>query len=153
MFFSTNNDFFEVSFIFSTKRDGSQRKFLNIYILIRYWMAMRFCLTVCDSVCSSAIETSFPLFNFKTKQIFGIFMTLRKFFSVLPPPNGRPGRRSPGGQEKSRRRQVFREFSLTIQKKNIFIFSTRRAGSYTQRNLFEILLNQPEIRLYLPFSV
>ena len=23
---------------------------------------------------------------------------------------------------------------------------------YTQRNLFEILLNQPEIRFYLPFS-
>jgi len=23
---------------------------------------------------------------------------------------------------------------------------------YTQRNIFEILLNQPEIRLYLPFS-
>ena len=23
---------------------------------------------------------------------------------------------------------------------------------YTQRNLFEILLNQPEIELYLPFS-
>ena len=26
------------------------------------------------------------------------------------------------------------------------------SGAYTQRNLFEILLNQPEIRLYLPFS-
>ena len=28
----------------------------------------------------------------------------------------------------------------------------RQIGSYTQRNLFEILLNQTEIRLYLPFS-
>ena len=27
----------------------------------------------------------------------------------------------------------------------------REGGVYTQRNIFEILLNQPEIRLYLPF--
>ena len=26
-------------------------------------------------------------------------------------------------------------------------------ASYIQRNLFEILLNQPEIRLYLPFPI
>ena len=28
----------------------------------------------------------------------------------------------------------------------------RKVSIYKQRNLFEILLNQPEIRLYLPFS-
>ena len=31
------------------------------------------------SVCSSTIETTFPLSNFKTKHIFGILMALRKF--------------------------------------------------------------------------
>ena len=30
--------------------------------------------------------------------------------------------------------------------------NTSWADGYTQRNLFEILLNQTEIRLYLPFS-
>ena len=34
--------------------------------------------------CSCAIETTFPLSNFRTKHIFGIFMDLRKLF--LPPP-------------------------------------------------------------------
>ena len=85
--------------------------------------------SVIMSVCPFAIETTFPLSNFKTKHIFGILMTLRKllklwapqvpepwgavgspnFFIILfPPPraaqNGRPRRRrrcSPGGREKS----------------------------------------------------
>ena len=47
-----------------------------------------FCLSVCLSVClwfwSFAIETTFPLFNFKTKHIFGILMTLRKFLKLCP---------------------------------------------------------------------
>ena len=30
--------------------------------------------------------------------------------------------------------------------------SRNKLDAYTQRNIFEILLNQPEIRLYLPFS-
>ena len=34
------------------------------------------------SVCSFAIETLFPLSNFKTKHIFGILMTLRKFLKL-----------------------------------------------------------------------
>ena len=34
--------------------------------------------SVCHSVCPFAIETTFPLSNFKTKHIFGILMTLRK---------------------------------------------------------------------------
>ena len=45
-----------------------------IYILIRYWV----CQSVCLCVCSCAIETTFPLFNFKTKHIFGILMAQRK---------------------------------------------------------------------------
>ena len=38
-------------------------------------------MCVCLSVCvdSSAIETTFPLSNFKTKHIFGILMSLMKF--------------------------------------------------------------------------
>ena len=48
--------------------------------------------------CSSAIETTFPLFNFKTKHIFGILITLWKLIklwgaagapnilALLPPP-------------------------------------------------------------------
>ena len=38
-------------------------------------------MCVCLSVCvdSSAIETTFPLSNFKTKHIFGILMSLLKF--------------------------------------------------------------------------
>ena len=38
---------------------------------MRYW--------VCLSVCSCAIETTFPLSNFKTKHIFGILVVLRKY--------------------------------------------------------------------------
>ena len=33
------------------------------------------------------------------------------------------------------------------------ILQDKKSPSYTQRNLFETLLNQTEIRLYLPFSV
>ena len=47
---------------------------LHIYILICYWMAL--------SLCPSAIETTFPLSNFKTKHIFGILMTRRKFLKL-----------------------------------------------------------------------
>ena len=45
--------------------------YIYIYILIRYWMDLWFC--------PSAIETIFPLSNFKTKHIFGILMAERKF--------------------------------------------------------------------------
>ena len=38
----------------------------------------------------------------------------------------------------------------------VFALNTRKLSEseyfHTQRNIFEILLNQPEIRLYLPFS-
>ena len=43
-------------------------------MLIRYWMAL--------SLCSLAIETTFPLSNFKTKHIFGILMARVKFWVV-----------------------------------------------------------------------
>ena len=33
-------------------------------------------------VCSFAIETTFPLSNIKTKHIFGILMTLRKYLKL-----------------------------------------------------------------------
>ena len=33
-----------------------------------------------------------------------------------------------------------------------YIYTYMYIYIYTQRNIFEILLNQPEIRLYLPFS-
>ena len=50
-----------------------------IYILIPYWMAV--------SVCPFAIETTFPLADFKTKHIFGILMErvtfLNPFFLYL----------------------------------------------------------------------
>ena len=52
--------------------------YINIYIIIRYWMAVWFCLSVCLSV-RSLLETTFPFSNFKTKHIFEILMTLRKF--------------------------------------------------------------------------
>ena len=47
---------------------------MSIYILIRYWVV----LSVCLSICSFVIETTFPFSIFKTKHIFGILMTLRK---------------------------------------------------------------------------
>ena len=34
-------------------------------------------------VCSFAVETTFPLSNFKTKHTFGIFMALRKFVKLF----------------------------------------------------------------------
>ena len=34
-----------------------------------------------------------------------------------------------------------------------YTFSHDKLVAYTQRNLLEILLNQTEIRLYLPFSI
>ena len=37
------------------------------------------------SVCPFAIETTFPLSNFKTKHIFGILMTLWKFIKLWAP--------------------------------------------------------------------
>ena len=37
------------------------------------------------SVCPFAIETTFPLSNFKTKHIFGILMTLRTFLKLWAP--------------------------------------------------------------------
>ena len=43
-------------------------------LTIPYWVAL--------SVCQFAIETTFPLSNFKTKHIFGILMTLRKFLKL-----------------------------------------------------------------------
>ena len=53
--------------------------------------------SMCPSVCSFAIETTFPLSNFKTKHIFGTLMAMRKvedrrrpkffvFIIFLPPP-------------------------------------------------------------------
>ena len=41
------------------------------------------CVTLC--VCPFAIETIFPLANFKTKHIFGILTTLRMFLSYGAP--------------------------------------------------------------------
>ena len=55
-----------------------------IYILIRYWMALSLCLSVILFV--RYIETTFPLSNFKTKHIFGILTTLRKFLKPWAPP-------------------------------------------------------------------
>ena len=52
--------------LYMVGRDGGPA---YIYILIPYWVAL--------SVCLSAIETTFPLSNFKTKHIFGILMALR----------------------------------------------------------------------------
>ena len=41
---------------------------------------------LCPSVCSSAIETTFPLSNFKTKHIFVILMALRKYVKLFGAP-------------------------------------------------------------------
>ena len=85
-------------------------------------------LSVCDSVCSFATETTFPLSNFKTKHIFRIHMTLRKFSKLTGAEGAQNLRRAwhrkfsflfcyrrrrlrfPGGRDKSRRRWVFREY-------------------------------------------
>ena len=42
-------------------------------------------LSVILSVCAFAIETTFPLSNFKTKHIFGILMTLQTFLKLWAP--------------------------------------------------------------------
>ena len=39
--------------------------------------------SVCLSVCSCAIETTFPSSNFKTEHIFGILMTLQKIWDHM----------------------------------------------------------------------
>ena len=53
----------------------SRQKSCIIYIRIRYWVVLR--------VCSSAIKTTFPLSNFRTKHIFGNLVALRKFYDHL----------------------------------------------------------------------
>ena len=57
-------------------------------------------LSVYLSVCPFAIETTFPLSNFKTKQIFGILMTLQKCLRLwapqAPPKRGSEGARNMG---------------------------------------------------------
>ena len=96
-------------------------------------------LWACLPVCSYAIKTTFPLFNFKTKHIFGILMVLWKFEDhlgrrrrpnfFLPPtkapqffiflhrgwhhlgvPMAPRRRRSPGGLGKRRPRRLFRDY-------------------------------------------
>jgi len=52
---------------------------IYIYILIRYWMALWFF--------SFAIETTFPLSNFKTKHIFRIFMERVKYLKPFGAPH------------------------------------------------------------------
>ena len=52
-------------------------------------MALWFCLWFCPFT----IETTFPLFNFKTKHIFGILMTLRKFLKLRAPKAAQNGHR------------------------------------------------------------
>ena len=61
-------------------------------------------LSVCDSICSFAIETTFPLSNFKTKHIFGILMTLRKFLKPWAP-QAPPKRDAQGVRNMGRRRR------------------------------------------------
>ena len=73
-----------------------------IYTLVRHWV----CLSVCVSVYSCSIETTFSLSNFKTKHIFGTLMALRKFEDQL----GSRRRRTPKGRGKRSRRQLFREY-------------------------------------------
>ena len=55
---------------------------------------------MCLCVCPFAIETTFPLSNFKIKHIFGILMTLRKFLKPwapqAPPEKGTEGARNMG---------------------------------------------------------
>ena len=56
--------------------------YVDIYILIPYWVGL--------SVRSSTIEATFPLSNFKTKHIFRILMTLRKFLRLWRALKGGP---------------------------------------------------------------
>ena len=56
--------------------------FTCIYILIRYWMVLWFC--------SFAIETTFPLSNFKTNHIFGILMVRDNFLKPFGGATGAP---------------------------------------------------------------
>ena len=42
--------------------------------------------------------------------------------------------------------------SSLLNQLTLYIFVSAVWEAYTQRNIFEFLLNQPEIRLYLPFS-
>ena len=104
--------------------------YLCIYIIIRYWMLAWFCL----SVCSFAIETTFPLSNLKTKHIFGILISLQKLLKLWGAPiffspsftDAEGGAKWPPGapyrREKSRRRRVFREYDhMEVKIGNIFI--------------------------------
>ena len=62
----------------SLSKSTEKFRYIYIYILMRYWVG----LSIRLSVCSCAIETTFPLSNFKTKHIFGILMALRKFLKL-----------------------------------------------------------------------
>ena len=59
--------------------------------MLAYFVYNLYSNTVLDdcvilSVCSSAIETTFPLSNFKTEHIFGILIALRKLFKSFGAP-------------------------------------------------------------------
>ena len=73
-----------VTIIYGRKRWGS-----SVYLYTNTVLGGFVRLSVCLSVCSSAIETTFPLSNFKTKHIFGTLMILRQFlqqFGALQAP-------------------------------------------------------------------
>ena len=59
----------------------------------------------CDSVCLFAIETTFPLSNFKTKHIFGILMERVTFLKPFGAPQAPPERGAGGAQNLGRRRR------------------------------------------------
>ena len=82
---------FLLQFFFRPGRHCECFSNIYIYIQIRYWVV----LFVCLCVCPCTIETTFPLFNFKTKHIYGIHMSCGSdrdhlarpnIFCFLPPP-------------------------------------------------------------------
>ena len=62
-------------------------------------------LSLCDSVCPVAIETTFPLSNFKTKHIFGILVERVTFLKSFGAPQAPPERGARGPRNLGRRRR------------------------------------------------
>jgi len=90
------------------------------------------------SVCPFAIETTFPLSNFKTKHIFGILITLRKFFKLWAP-QAPPKRGAEGARNMGRRGRpkffFFHEKPNTEEKKTCLRTNSQRLGGCREWNL------------------
>ena len=82
----------------------------------------------------------FKFFNNKKRSTEDLCMFLRRWIPTIMPESPGPGKSEHSDQPRC---HFADKFGITCK----YIYCV-----YTQRNLFEVLLDQPEISLYLPFS-